>query len=524
MGWYAVWGASVGAAQAGANQPNRDSGSFASRRAADARSNRVRLRNTQQARGCHCRGRLKFWISTLRNFHRPQGSSTPYFKVQIPRAPTTSFHPSSSPFHLNSITIHPQTSRTTANMGKSKDVKTGSKASKAEVNTLLHVKSGKITKPYKQAKPATKVATKEVAPSKKEKKSKKAPTPSESSESESESEESSSSSSESEEEAKPVKAAAKKEVTTSSESSDSSSSSDEDAASSGSDSDNNKSDSSSESGSDSSDSSESEEETVPAKAVKAAKAVVNGAAKVVAKATVRSHCDKISKNQMLTFSQESGSDSDSDSDSSESEAEAEKVEKKSESGSDSSDSDSSDEEESTEESSEDAAPSKKRKADDDEEEVSAKKTKSEAVEDTGSKNLFVGNLSWNIDDEWLYREFEEFGEITGARVISDRDSGRSKGFGYVEFANSADAAKALAAKKGALIDGREANVDFSTPRDNAAPKDRANARAATYGDQKNPESDTLFVGNISFEANEDIIGEAFGAHGTVVNVRLPTDM
>jgi nucleolin len=170
----------------------------------------------------------------------------------------------------------------------------------------------------------------------------------------------------------------------------------------------------------------------------------------------------------------------------------------------------------------DAAPSKKRKADD-EPEVSAKKAKAE-VEDTGSKNLFVGNLSWNIDDEWLYREFEEFGEITGARVISDRDSGRSKGFGYVEFANSEDAAKALKAKKGALIDGREANVDFSTPRDNTAPKERANQRAATYGDAKNPESDTLFVGNISFEANEDMLGEAFGAHGTVVNVRLPTDM
>lgn len=399
-------------------------------------------------------------------------------------------------------------------MGKSKDVKTGSKASKAEVNTLHRVKSGKITKPYNQAPVVTKIVTKEIKPSKKEsKKSKKAPTPSESSDSESESEEASSS--ESEEEAKPVKAAAKAEVKTAPESSDSSSSEDDD-ASSGSDSDSDKS----ESGSDSSDSSDSEEETVPAKAVKAAKAVVNGAAKVVAKATVRLHCDRSYKNHMLTLIQASGSDSDSDSDSSESEAEAEtKKEAESESGSDSSDSDDS-EEESTEE----AAPSKKRKADD-EEETSAKKSKSDdAVEDTGSKNLFVGNLSWNIDDEWLYREFEEFGEITGARVISDRDSGRSKGFGYVEFANSADAAKALAAKKGALIDGREANVDFSTPRDNAAPKDRANARAATYGDQKNPESDTLFVGNISFEANEDIIGEAFGAHGTVVNVRLPTDM
>jgi nucleolin len=138
--------------------------------------------------------------------------------------------------------------------------------------------------------------------------------------------------------------------------------------------------------------------------------------------------------------------------------------------------------------------------------------------------LFVGNLSWNVDDQWLLREFEEFGEITGARVISDRDSGRSKGFGYVEFANSADAAAALKAKKGALIDGREANVDFSTPRDNTAPKERANQRAQSFGDSKNPESDTLFVGNIAFEANEDMLGEAFGAHGTITNIRLPTDM
>ena len=137
--------------------------------------------------------------------------------------------------------------------------------------------------------------------------------------------------------------------------------------------------------------------------------------------------------------------------------------------------------------------------------------------------MFVGNLSWNVDDEWLYREFEEFGELTGARVVTDRESGRSKGFGYVEFVNAADAATALKAKKGTQIDGREANVDFSTPRDNSAPKDRANNRAKDFGDSQSPPSDTLFLGNLSFGANEDMIGEAFGEHGTVVNVRLPTD-
>lgn len=189
--------------------------------------------------------------------------------------------------------------------------------------------------------------------------------------------------------------------------------------------------------------------------------------------------------------------------------------------SDSSDASDSDSSESGSDS-EEAAPSKKRKADADVE-PAAKKAKVEAVEDNGTKNLFVGNLSWNVDDEWLLQEFQGFGEITGARVISDRESGRSKGFGYVEFANSADAAAALKAKKGALIDGREANVDFSTPRDNTAPKERASARSAQYGDSTNPPSDTLFLGNLSFEADENIVGEAFGEHGTVVNVRLPTD-
>ena len=156
--------------------------------------------------------------------------------------------------------------------------------------------------------------------------------------------------------------------------------------------------------------------------------------------------------------------------------------------------------------------------------ASAKKSKTEAVEDNGSKNLFVGNLSWNIDDEWLYREFEEFGEITRANVLTDKATGRSKGFGYVEFSQSSAAAAALKAKKGALIDGREANVDFSTPRDSTAPRERAANRAEKFGDAKNPPSDTLFCGNLSFEADENMIGEAFGEHGTVINVRLPTDM
>lgn len=77
---------------------------------------------------------------------------------------------------------------------------------------------------------------------------------------------------------------------------------------------------------------------------------------------------------------------------------------------------------------EDKAPAKKRKAESDAT-PSAKKAKTAETdaEDAGAKNLFVGNLSWNVDEDWLTREFEGFGELTGARVISDKATGRSKG-------------------------------------------------------------------------------------------------
>lgn len=60
-----------------------------------------------------------------------------------------------------------------------------------------------------------------------------------------------------------------------------------------------------------------------------------------------------------------------------------------------------------------------------------KKFKTEAAgDDAGKKNLFVGQLSWNVDEDWLTREFEPYGELTGVRVITDKNSGRSKGFAY----------------------------------------------------------------------------------------------
>lgn len=149
----------------------------------------------------------------------------------------------------------------------------------------------------------------------------------------------------------------------------------------------------------------------------------------------------------------------------------------------------------------------------------------EAKEPTA--NLFVGNLSWNVDEDWLSREFEEYGELAGVRIITDRDSGRSKGFGYVEFTKVEDAAKALEGKTGAEVDGRGLRIDFSEGRQNkdanGTPQQRSNDRAKQYGDVPKPPAATLFVGNISFDADESTLTEVFSEHGGIKGIRLPTD-
>jgi cold-inducible RNA-binding protein len=71
--------------------------------------------------------------------------------------------------------------------------------------------------------------------------------------------------------------------------------------------------------------------------------------------------------------------------------------------------------------------------------------------------LFVGNLSWSINDVQLEELFREYGEVAAARVITDRDTGRSRGFGFVEI-ETADVAVVINALNGREIDGRAIRV------------------------------------------------------------------
>ena len=76
-----------------------------------------------------------------------------------------------------------------------------------------------------------------------------------------------------------------------------------------------------------------------------------------------------------------------------------------------------------------------------------------------SKKLFVGGLSWNTDDQGLRSGFEQFGEVADAKVITDRDSGRSRGFGFVTFTNGEDADNAVQQMDGSVFDGRTIRVN-----------------------------------------------------------------
>lgn len=82
-----------------------------------------------------------------------------------------------------------------------------------------------------------------------------------------------------------------------------------------------------------------------------------------------------------------------------------------------------------------------------------------------SKKLFVGNLSWGIDDAQLNEAFAKFGTVAEAIVIKDRATGRSKGFGFVTFDDDAEAEAAISGMNEVELDGRAVVVNEARPRE-----------------------------------------------------------
>ncbi len=95
-----------------------------------------------------------------------------------------------------------------------------------------------------------------------------------------------------------------------------------------------------------------------------------------------------------------------------------------------------------------------------------------------SKKLYVGNLSFQTTENELTNLFEQAGQIESITIITDRDTGRSKGFGFVEM-DSQDAEKAIAQFNGSELNGRSLTVNEARPRE-----ERSNNRGGSGGDRK----------------------------------------
>ncbi len=98
-----------------------------------------------------------------------------------------------------------------------------------------------------------------------------------------------------------------------------------------------------------------------------------------------------------------------------------------------------------------------------------------------AKKLYVGNLSYNTDSSMLGEMFSPHGTVTSAEIIADRETGRSKGFGFVEMSSDAEMNTALTAMSGKEIDGRTITVNEAKPRE---------PRAGGGGGGSRPNSDS----------------------------------
>lgn len=86
--------------------------------------------------------------------------------------------------------------------------------------------------------------------------------------------------------------------------------------------------------------------------------------------------------------------------------------------------------------------------------------------------IYVGNLAYSVTDDQLQSAFEAFGEVSSASVISDKFSGQSKGFGFVEMPDSGAAQKAIQSLNGTPIGGRNVKVNEAKPREDRPQRPR----------------------------------------------------
>jgi len=187
----------------------------------------------------------------------------------------------------------------------------------------------------------------------------------------------------------------------------------------------------------------------------------------------------------------------------------------------------------SEESSEEK-PTKKRKAEEEpaeEEAPAAKKlktTEANASDGDASTRVFIGNLSFQIDDDAIRKFFAEVGELTDIHWVTDRETGKFYGTGFITFA-TVEEAKAAVAKSGQEVLGRNIRIDFAQKRGERAPNSNAGSPRPSKGGnatgnrrESTPKPDgctTVFLGNLSYQIDEQAVRDYFGECGDITAVR-----
>ncbi len=97
-----------------------------------------------------------------------------------------------------------------------------------------------------------------------------------------------------------------------------------------------------------------------------------------------------------------------------------------------------------------------------------------------SSKIYVGNLPYSVTDDSLQSNFAEFGEVTSAKVMMDRDTGRSKGFAFVEMSTPAFAQAAIEGLNGQSVDGRSIVVNLARPREDRGSSDGYRGGRSSY--------------------------------------------
>lgn len=140
-----------------------------------------------------------------------------------------------------------------------------------------------------------------------------------------------------------------------------------------------------------------------------------------------------------------------------------------------------------------------------------------------SLEVFMGNLSWQIDEASLQEAFKECGKIENCKWLEDRETGKFKGCGFITFKSIEEATKAVE-MNGADVMGRPVKCNFSTPRAGGNRPSGGGGRGEVKPMQDKPDGcTTMFAGNLSFDIDDDQMKDFFKDCGEVSSIRWLTD-